>query len=92
MGWQTLALYGAGAVVAIAIVYIAFRMIRREARKTGADSEALETLEKVLEADEKSHELDGRPVPIHLAEQQRRMRALQARLARHRGGEVSDDV
>lgn len=70
--------------MAIAIVYIAFRMLRKEARSVGGEREARETLERVLEMDEKAHELDGRPVPIHIDEQQRRLRALQARLARHR--------
>jgi hypothetical protein len=81
-GWQTLALYGAGALVAVAVVYIAFRMLRKEARKTGEDSEARKTLETVLEMDERLHELDGRPAPLSRPEQLRRLRALQARLPR----------
>ncbi len=88
MGWQV---YAAGAAVAVIIGLTSLLLRRRDSRKRGAEHEARKTLERVLEADEKSHELDGRPVPVHRDEQQRRLRALQTRLARHRDGEVSDD-
>jgi hypothetical protein len=81
--WQTVALYGTGAVVTVAVIYIAFRMIRREARRVGGDSEARETLERMVEMDHRSHEMDGRSIPLSKHEQLSRLRSLQARLSRH---------
>jgi hypothetical protein len=81
--WQTIALYALGAVAIVGVIYIAFRMIRREARKTGEDSEARKTLEERAKEHEKSHKLDGRPPPLSRAEQLRRLRAIQKRLPDH---------
>ena len=76
MGWQTLAAYGAAAVVVIAIVLIAFRMLRREALDRGEDREAKENMEEVLNLDRVGHESDPEPIPIGLTEQLRRLRNL----------------
>jgi hypothetical protein len=81
MGWQ---IYAAGAAVAVILGLTGLLLRRRDSRKRGAEREARETLERMVEMDEKGHELDGRPVPLSLDEQQRRLRALQARIARHR--------
>jgi len=84
MGWQTIAAYATIAIVVIAIVLIAFRMLRREARKTGADSEANKTLEEVLRRDQIGHKLAGGPIPLDRDEQLKRLRALAAKADRRR--------
>lgn len=82
MGWETYAMIGAGALVVIGIIYIAFRMIRREARSVGGEREARKILEEILEIDKKKHKHDGEPVPIELRAQLERLRALLDRLPR----------
>ena len=68
----------------IAIVVAAFLFIRREARMTGGEREARETLERAIEMDEKGHKLDGRPVPVGRSQQLKRLRALLKALPRSR--------
>jgi hypothetical protein len=81
--WQTLAIYGSALVGFVAIVYIAFRMIRREARSVGADKHAKEDLEAIVEADRIYHEMAGEPIPMSRSEQLRRLERLRNKV-RHR--------
>ncbi len=83
--WQTYAAIGAVALAVVGIIYIAFRMIRREARAVGGEREARKILEEILEIDKKKHKHDGQPIPIELRDQLERLRALLARLPRRRG-------
>jgi len=83
-GWQTLALYGLGAISVVSIIYIAFRMIRGEARKTGADSNAKDNLEAIIKQERTSHELDAGPIPLSQREQLKRLRELLAKADRRR--------
>ena len=76
MGWEIYALIGAGAVGVVGVIYIAMRMIRKEARAVGGEREAREKLEDFVELDEKRHALDGLPIPLGKRKQSRRLRAL----------------
>lgn len=82
MGWQLYLMFG---VVALGIVYMAFRIVRKEARAVGGEREARETLEKLIEMDEKRHKLDGIPIPLSKRKQLNRLRALLEKRLRNRG-------
>jgi hypothetical protein len=89
--WQTIALYGTVALVILGIAYMGRRMLVTQARKGAGDAEALETLERILEIDRKSHRMDGQPVPLGRTEQLERLRALLKRLPRRRNREAASD-
>jgi hypothetical protein len=76
VGWEIYAGIGAAAAVVVGVIYIAMRMIRKEARAVGGEREAREKLEEFIELDKKRHALDGLPVPLGKREQSRRLRVL----------------
>lgn len=78
--WEAVAMWGSGAVVAIGVVYIALRMLRKEARRGGEDKEARETLEKIVDQDRKMHKLAGRAIPMYRDEQLRRLKRLRDKI------------
>ena len=76
MGWQTLALYGTGAVALVAIVYILFRTWRKDSQRIGADSEAKKQLEGIVKAQKTRDRMDSGPIPLSQREQLKRLRIL----------------
>ena len=91
MGWQTIAAYGAAAIVALGGVYMAFRMIRGETRRGGEAKEARETVETMVKEDARVHKLAGLPIPMSVVEQLSRLRRLRDKVLRRKRGTLSDD-
>ena len=70
---------------------MAFRMIRKLARRGGEDKEARETLEALVKEDARVHKLAGLPIPMSVAEQLSRLKRLRDKVLRRERGTLSDD-
>ena len=85
------AIIGAGALVAVGVVYVAFRVIRRGALNEGGKSERTDNLEAIIKMDQKRHEHAGEPLPLSKRDQLSGLRSLLASRPRRRSREVPDD-
>lgn len=85
------ALIGAGVLVAVGVVYVAFRFIRKGALNEGGESESRKNLQRIIEMDERRHARAGQPLPVSKRDQLRGLRALLAALPRRRNRKVPDD-
>lgn len=91
MGWETLALYAFGALTVIGIVIVGYRMLRREARRGGADSEAMERLEEMAKRQKRGEDVASGPLPLGLADQLYWMRWLREKAHRRQSKALPDD-
>ena len=84
MGWQTLALYGIGAVSIVGIIYVLFRTWRKDSQQIGADSEAKKNLEEIIKVQKVRDRMDSGPLPLSEREQLKRLRILLKKADRRR--------
>lgn len=89
--WQTVALIVAGTLGVVGVIYIAFRMLRKEARRGAGDKAKSDELAADLEADRLAHAAAGGPLPLSRDSQLKWLRWLAARAERRRSKALRTD-
>jgi Sec-independent protein translocase protein TatA len=87
----TIAAYALAAVAAVVLVIMGVKKLGKLNKQLGGVDAVRKQMEAEIEADDKVHEAAGRPIPVGLPAQLRRMRALAKAAPAAWRGEVSSD-
>lgn len=88
---NTIIAYVLAAVAFVVLVIVGVKALSKANKKLGGVDAVIKEMERSIEADNRVHEAAGRPIPVGLSDQLRRLRALAKAAPAAWRGEVSSD-